>query len=98
MRNSAAILLVIGSLTALYLYNTGRAEAIIQVLKDPNWQKPTTPPVGQQYGPPAPTQTGGGDSGGFDWGDLINTGIDIYTGGSWGAIGSVFGDIFGGLF
>jgi len=38
MREQAGLLLIIGGLFALWLYNTGRLEAVVGVIKNPNYQ------------------------------------------------------------
>lgn len=35
MRTGGGLFLILGGITALYLYNTGRLEAVLRVIKDP---------------------------------------------------------------
>jgi len=61
VKNSGAIFLILAGLSGLYLYNTGRAQAIIDVLKNPA-PTPATPLPGTSN----PTVGGGGGDNGDD--------------------------------
>jgi hypothetical protein len=63
MKQSAGIFLILFALFALYLYNTGRAEAIIGVLKDPNYTSPANLPA-------VKTLSSVNGNGGFDIGGI----------------------------
>lgn len=85
MKNTGAIFLILFGLFGLYLYNTGRAAAIVQVLKDP-----ASPPTTGQRLNVMPIDTTGVTLPGKGF-DLGNVGSIL------GGIGDLFGGIFGGI-
>lgn len=91
MKNSGAVFLILGSIAALYLYNTGRAEAIVNVLKDPDWKKPNERQIIAGNGAAANGGGGGGKTK-VDPAELAKCYAEISAG---GFSGDCIGDIFG---
>lgn len=109
MRQASGAALVIVAIAALWVYNTGRATAVVAAIKDPNAVQPRASAGG--------TNTAGGSgSGQTTWADAASCAAHGYATGDWACVFSggsqvignqipilsdinhAIGDIFGGLF
>lgn len=87
---TAGIALILLALTALWLYNTGRLEAVLSVVKDPAYKPGKTEYVSGLGTIPIDTSGIGGifGSGGFGTPPIVGGGTDWL---------STLGGIFGGI-